>query len=176
MKRHTKIVLGTIAVFAVVGGAFASQKYNEHREIHKLWSPRAIMDRADSNGDLMLSVDEILAQVMERHQIADADKDGLVSKAEVVAAIDAHAPFPKIARHARKISDRMFLRFDINNDGKLSQPEIENRLRKMYALADWNDDKLVELSELKRTGKSIGQGRDRHWKKFHEENEDSHDE
>ena len=103
MKCHTKIILGSVLVFAVVGGAYASQQYREHKEFRKMWSLAMLLERADQNGDKMLTVDEVLSAVNERYQLADIDKNGSVSKAELVSAIEDHAPHEKIKRHAIKI-------------------------------------------------------------------------
>ncbi len=171
MKRSTKIAIaGT--TFALVAGslAFAGQGYQEHREMRRLISPQALMDRADANGDLTLSIEEVLAAVKLKFDHADQNANGEISKAEIVGAIEAIDGFSRVKRHSGKIADRIFKQLDINEDGKLANQEVENRLRKFYALADWNDDGAVEMAEIRRTRKPHG---DRHWKRWQNSDDDS---
>lgn len=170
MKRNTKIVAGGVALVLVAGSlAFAGQGYREHREMRRLISPEALMERADANDDLALSVEEVLTAVKLKFDQADQDSNGEASKAEIVGMIEAVDGMPKLKRHSGKIADRIFKQLDINEDGKLANHEVENRLRKFYALADWNDDGAVELAEIQRSAKHRGAKRWKHWQD-HDEN------
>ena len=140
--------------------------------MHRLISPQALMERADANNDQMLSVEEVLAAVKLKFDQADQDTNGEVSKAEIIGVIETMDGMSKLKRHSGKIADRVFRQLDINEDGKLANQEIENRLRKFYALADWNDDGAVEVAELRRTAVHRG---GKHWKRWRDNDDHSDD-
>jgi len=154
-----------MAFLLLAGGlAYAGKEYREFRGMHKIFAPEKLMDRADTNGDSALSIEEVLGAVGARFDSADKNGDGVVTKAEIIRTIDAIGEMSRLKRHAVKITDRVVYFFDINEDGNLAKSEIENRLRKFYALADWNDDDTVELAEVQRLRKLRGHKRRGHKK------------
>lgn len=151
MKKSTKVLLiSTIGVFTVTGIAMAAKGYHEHQKMHRLLSPTKILEQIDTNGDQAITIDELNGAMAKRFALADADNDGSITKTDVVAAIDENVAVNRIKRHSGKIADRFFIGADINNDNAVTKSEIENRMEKFYALADWNDDGKVEIEELER--------------------------
>ena len=151
MNKQTKIIIAAVVLAVTAGGiAYAGKSYNEHKKLHKLFSPEAVLMKADTNGDLAISMDEVLNIATKRIENADQNADGFVTKAEIVTAVENQTEYPKLSRWSGRIADRMVARADINGDGKISKDEVENRLRKYHALADWNDDGVVEVAEMKK--------------------------
>ncbi len=165
MKHKTKVTIASIAALIAVGGiAFAAQGYKEHKEIRRAFSPEKIIEKVDLDGDRAASRDEISALTKTHFSSADKNSDGKLSKAEIVAAIDTGSAPKPLKRRSGKIADRLVRQGDINLDGFLALAELENRLGKMHALADWNDDGRVELAEAKRLRGSFGHRRHRNRK------------
>lgn len=167
MKRQTKIILASLAGFLAIGGiAVAAQGYQEHREMKRMFSPQKMLERIDTNGDKSISLDEVKSAVVKRFELADTDSDGSVGKADVLAAIEANVESDRMKRRSGRFTDRLFIGADIDQDGSITVAEIENRISKFYAIADWNDDGQVEMAELKRLRQSMpGRWGKRHGKK-----------
>jgi len=159
MKHKTKVTLFAIAgVITVSGLAVAAQGYSEHKEMRRTFAPKKIMQQIDTNGDSSASMAEVLALVKTHFDAADRDNDGKLSKGEIVLAIDASNLPDRLKRRSGKMADRISMQGDINQDGVVELAEVENRLSKLHALADWNDDGAVELSEAKRLRSGFGRG------------------
>jgi Ca2+-binding EF-hand superfamily protein len=156
MKRSTKIIITSGAVLIALSGiAVAAKGYQNHQRIKKMFAPERIMQQLDTNGDNAISFDELNFAVAKRFAYADGDGNGSVIKADVVSAIEENAPFKRMKKHSGRVADRLFIGIDINQDGTMTKSEIENRLAKFYALADWNDDGKVEMAEMKRLRSSM---------------------
>jgi len=165
MKNSKKIWIGATAFLLLASGlAYAGKEYRELQGVHAMFAPEKILQRVDANGDSALSIDEVLGEADARFDSADQNGDGVVTKAEIIGAIETISEMSRLKRHAGKIMDRMVYHFDINDDGELAKSEIENRLRKFYAVADWNDDDTVELAEVQRLRKLRGHKRRGHKK------------
>ncbi|MGI9401211.1 MAG: EF-hand domain-containing protein [Rhizobiaceae bacterium] len=137
-----------------------------------------MLKRADTNNDGKITLEELNAVNGERFAKADADGDGIVTKAEIIVAIEEMDEFPRMARFAGTMADRLVYRFDLNDDGKLALEEIQNRTGKHFALLDRNDDGEVVKEEFqrvrkaghKRHGRSGERGRFKRWNSGAEEN------
>ena len=162
MKHKTKITIASIAGVVAVGGiAFAAQGYQQHKEMREAFSPDKIMDRVDLDGDKAVSNDELATFAKTYFNTADADADGKLSKAEIVNAIETGSLPNPVKKRAGRVADRIVNQADINQDGMLAVEELENRIGKFHALADWNDDGRVELAEAKRLRGGFGHRRNR---------------
>lgn len=151
MKRQTRIALIALSsVVAVSGIAYAAQGYSEHRKMHRVFAPEKLMEHVDTDGDSAASREEMTALITRHFNTADGNGDGKVTKAEIVVAIDASEMPERMKSRSGRIADRMVRQGDINQDGMLELAEIENRVGKFHALADWNDDGRVEIAEAKR--------------------------
>ncbi|MEM7068269.1 MAG: hypothetical protein AAF478_05230 [Pseudomonadota bacterium] len=157
MKRRTKIVIAGIAGAIALGGiAVAAQGYSEHKKMKRMFSPDKIMEQIDTNGDLAASREELTALAGSYFSQADANQDNLVTKAEIVTALEASNLPDKLKRRSGRVADRIVRQGDINLDGNLTLVELENRITKFHALADWNDDNAVEIAEIKRLRGGFG--------------------
>ena len=166
MKKQTKIIIGAVVLAVAAGGiAVAGKKYQDHKRMHKMFSSEKMLEKLDANGDLAISMDEVLNAAGTRIGKADQNNDGFVTKAEIIEAAESQTEYPKLSRYSGRIADRIMARADINNDGKISKDEVENRLRKYHSLADWNDDGVVEMAEMKKMRELHGRHGKRRWKK-----------
>ena len=151
MEKKTKIIIGGVVLALIAGGgALASQGYKQHKAMKRMFSPQAMMTHMDTNGDLAISRDEVVAGVQKHFATADQNNDGSVTKAELVTTIESMDVPSKMKRRSGKIADRISSHADIDENGKIVASEVENRLMKLHSLADWNDDGVVEITELKR--------------------------
>ncbi len=162
MNRRNKIIAGGLVVAVAAGGlAFASQEYGEHRKMHRMFSPKAMLEQLDQNGDLSISLEELNVGIQKRFDEVDGNADGNVTKAEIIERIENLDGFGRVKRHSGRIADRVFSHADVNLDGKVEKAEVENRLAKVHSLVDWNDDGIVEVSEIRRLREGMGRG----WRK-----------
>ncbi len=162
MKKKTKIVaVATVGVLALSGIAFGAKSVNEHREMHRIFSPKKLMQQADTNKDNALGLDELEAAITARFGMADTDKDGAISKGDVIAALESNIESKRIKRRSGRLADRLFSSADIDENGTLTKDELSNRVAKMHALADWNDDGKVSREEMKRL-RAMMPGKRRH--------------
>lgn len=123
----------------------------------------------DTDGDGALTMEELQAAATARFAAADTDGNGLLS-ADEIAAARAEAQAERIAR--------MVERLDTNEDGGISQAELEvvrrgggQMAERMFERADANDDGRLSAEEFeqaqdrrgggKRGGKGHGQRGDR---------------
>ena len=93
----------------------------------------------DSNGDGVLTLDEIQTRAQARFSQSDTDGDGLLSYEELTAAA---------ARQRAKMIERLIARKDQNGDGMLSAEEmIPQNPAQRFNAADSNGDGAVSLEE-----------------------------
>ena len=160
---RTKMIAGlTIAAVLAAGGvAIASDHggWRKHSGERMRDMGRKMFEQADTDKDGAVSAAEFGARLEENHLAADRNGDGAVDRAEFVAAIEARVENDRVKRRAGRIADRMLVRFDLDEDGKVTRAEFENRAKKHFALADWNDDGKVEPAELRRVARHGGMGR-----------------
>lgn len=145
-------VLGILAAttFLVAGSAAAYAEDGGWRNGHHRPGMR-IFERADADKDGKITLGEVKAVIGARFRKVDADSDMIVTKAEIVAALESGNQHPRLVRHAGRIADRLVFRFDLNEDGTVTLDEIGNRAEKRFALLDRNDDGFVIAGEIDRT-------------------------
>lgn len=167
MKKNTKIILfGLAGLLTVSGIAVAAQGYQRHSEMKRMFSPQKMLERFDKDADQAISIEELNAAAAERFAMADKNADGSIAKADVIAAIEENVESDRFKSRSGRITDRIFAGADINQDGNITKAELENRIGKFHAIADWNDDGKVEIAEMKRLRHSMpGRWGKRHGKK-----------
>ena len=161
----TKLAI-TVAVAALAAGTiYASADTSEDGYYGKGFRHMGtrMFDRTDANGDGALTVEEMSARIEARFADADSDGDARITKAEIIDAIERNVERSRFKRHSGTMADRLVYRFDIDDDGVVSQAEIDNRVAKVFALMDFNDDGRVEKSEIRRSMPS----RHHHKGRFH---------
>ena len=81
----------------------------------------------------------------------------------MIAAIEKIDGPRFLKRHSGRITDRMFGRFDLDENGQGALSEVENRTLKFFALADYNDDGKVVIEELRKLRGDRGHRRGHRW-------------
>lgn len=110
--------------------------------------------KADKNSDGKLAESEVPAPMWQHLKSADADGDGLLSKAELQAAHESGKLRPPQGmhgmhgKHGAPSPEKMIERFDTNKDGKLSLSELPEHMRERMQDADKNADGVLESAEL----------------------------
>lgn len=183
MKKTIAILTATAVVAVAALPAIADSRgwrKNSRGMDHSMRHERGMkmLERADANNDGKITLEEINVVAGERFSKADTDGDKIVTKAEIVVALEMMDDYPRMARHAGKVADRLVYRFDLNKDSKIALEEIENRTGKYFALLDRNDDGEIVKAEVrrmrdggnKRHGKRGRHGWSKYWKSNTEEN------
>ncbi len=170
MKTSTKWIIAGAALSLLAGGAYAADGMRKHGRENAMRMGQEMFKKADANSDGAISSDEMLQALNARFTEADADSNAEVSKAEFIAAVEKNVPYPRMKKHSGFVADRMVGQLDLDANGGVAKAEIENRAKKFFALADWNDDGKVEVAELQKLrpghGRNMegrGEGRGHGW-------------
>jgi Ca2+-binding EF-hand superfamily protein len=150
MQTKTKWIIAGTLLALTAGGAYAADSMRRDFGEQRQRVAKMVFDRIDTDHDGAISADEMTAAITKRFSDADANGDGLVTKAEAVAAIEAQTEFERARKHAGRIADGLFYRVDLDDNGQVALAEIENRAKKAFALVDWNDDGKVDVAEIAR--------------------------
>ncbi|MFQ5622402.1 MAG: EF-hand domain-containing protein [Paracoccaceae bacterium] len=151
MKTKTKRNLAILAVTAGVAVAGLALAKEGERGRFGHGGPRAEMmfNEIDADGDGKVTLEEFRAHREARFNEADANGDGNISREEMIAALVAMQS-ARIQERAEMMTERMFSRFDANEDGILGADEIpENRGEKMFARLDADEDGSITLEEMR---------------------------
>lgn len=103
--------------------------------------PASLFASADANGDGLVSRAEFIAARNARFDVLDANRDGFLVRDETAAA----AP----GLRGRVMLPVMFPQFDSNGDGKVSRQEFNAAPAPGFDLADANGDGMVSPAEAK---------------------------
>jgi hypothetical protein len=103
--------------------------------------PALLFAAADANRDGMVSKVEFLAARNARFDMLDANRDGVLVRDELAAA----AP----GLRGRMMLPVMFPQFDADGDGEISRQEFNVAPAPGFDMADSNGDGLVSAAEAK---------------------------
>ena len=158
-------LIAAIAAASVLGSATwvaASGDDYGHRK-----GPKFSIEEMDTNGDQMISKDEIAAHAKARFDEVDGNGDSKLSADEMAAHGEKEMTKRMKKRHAK-----MLKRMDADDDEMLSFDEIQakqqKRLNKMFSRLDANEDGMLsaeELEKMKRKSKRHGE------KHYHEDHD-----
>lgn len=133
-----------VSVFGL-GAAFA-QEGPAPRDGRRGPPPHERMVEADTNGDGVITLDEIQARETEQFANVDANGDGRVEAAEMLAFQEARREEARLERENRRAA-RMIEHLDADGDGALSAEEFTSRPRQMFARLDTNSDGQISAEE-----------------------------
>ncbi len=124
---------------------------DELKELREQWKSENgrpdrgdIFERFDENEDGLLTEDEVDDKLWNKIAKADANQDGLVSVDELKELREQWK-----SENERPGRGDIFERFDENEDGLLTEDEVDDKLWNKIAKADANDDGVVSVDELK---------------------------
>jgi len=137
MTRNKQVSALVIAALVATGAASSAMAQDSTQRSER----RAEMfTQLDTDGDGVVSAEEF-ANPPSRFEIADADGNGVLSAEELTAMGQQ--------RNEKRVA-RMLERFDVNEDGALSQEEFAARSgpSRMFDRLDANDDGSVSAEEF----------------------------
>lgn len=151
MKTTITIFCMTALAIPLAAPAFADMGSRDGAKgrFHRM-GERAF-ERADTNSDGAITLEEVNARMRERLSQADSDGDSAVTKAEIITAIEQQADHRRAKRYSGTIADQLVYRLDLDDNGSVTLEEVENRAGKLFALMDFNDDGKVEKAEIRRS-------------------------
>lgn len=100
--------------------------------------------RQDKDGDGMLSRDEVGRRLQEKFDQIDSDKNGLLSKEELM---QSH-PRKHHRKHRGEGKANVFDFIDANQDGQVSMDEIKEHVKERFEILDLNGDGVVVKDEM----------------------------
>jgi len=140
MKAKPKIIIGTVALAAVIGISAVGATHAGGRSGHHGDRQEMLFERFDANQDGKITKQEIDARRKQTMDKYDADKNGNLSLGEFQGV------FNEIMRH-RMV--RMFQRIDWDGDAKVTEKEIAHRLDRMMSWLDRNGDGVIEKDDMR---------------------------
>ncbi|MEP2784539.1 MAG: EF-hand domain-containing protein [Pseudoruegeria sp.] len=144
MKR-TQLIAG-VAALAVVATTMAGATVAEAKKGPRHHGKEAMtFEQMDTNGDGIITAEDLVAKQAERFATLDADGNGEVSAEELIA----HAKSENEER-MQKQSERMIEHMDENDDGVLSAEEMSGKDRgeRMFKHFDTNEDGEISEEEF----------------------------
>jgi Ca2+-binding EF-hand superfamily protein len=152
--------LSSLTVVGVSAALFTLNAHSEDAPGRKgKGDPRQFFENTDKNADGKLSQDEVPEQAWARLSKADANNDGGVTREEL-ATVMKNRPEGDKGRPAvgperpdgkgkgKGDAKAMFERSDANQDGKLTQDEVPERLWAFISKADADKDGAVTPEEM----------------------------
>lgn len=103
--------------------------------------PMAAFDNADANHDGVVSRAEFVAARSARFQQMDRNGDGAISRDDFGRIIQFR---PQIGQRI----DTMLAEADLNHDGRVTQAELAQAPTRLFDMADANHDGVVDQNEL----------------------------
>ncbi|MDE0588989.1 EF-hand domain-containing protein [Halocynthiibacter sp. C4] len=151
--KHMTLIAGLSAGLLLVASAGAAISQTDGEKGDKRGGARFNIEEIDTNGDGMISQEEIAAHQAARFKAMDTDGDGKISSEEMAAQADK-----KRAERKENRSERMIKALDKDGDGLVSEEEMQARSMgdDMFEKLDTDGDGLLSMEELKAGHKHMG--------------------
>jgi Ca2+-binding EF-hand superfamily protein len=140
MKKQ--ILISALILTATTGIALAQDAPRNANRLH-----HGFFAAMDTNGDGVISQEEIDQRQAERFQRMDTDGDGVLSVDELYNGLQ------------RERAERMHKWLDRNGDGQVSQEEFNAIHSKKFSRLDRDGDGTLSKEELQPRGHRKGKGR-----------------
>ena len=113
---------------------------------------KEMMHKMDTNGDGMISKDEWTAFQERAFDALDKDKSGYIDEAEFTATSNENFAFATAAYARGLMTKEMFMKIDVDGDGKISREEFLAYHRKIFDMLDKHKKGTVGLVDFIRPG------------------------
>ena len=127
-------LIAAIAAASVLGSATSVAASGDDHG-HRKW-PKFSIEEMDTNGDQMISKEEIAAHAKARFDQVDTNDDGKLSADEMAAHGEK-----EMTKRMEKRQAKMVKRMDADDDGMLSAEELEKMKRKGKRHGEKHDHK-----------------------------------
>lgn len=131
-KKRTSIIVACSLAFLALPTAFAGQKVDKHFKM------------MDTNADGKVSRAEHAVGAKQMFAKCDANKDGVVTAAEMTASMTAEGEKP--GKHEKTAAEKIQM-IDQNADGQLTAAEHEAGTEKIFAQMDKDADGSLSKDE-----------------------------
>ena len=137
--------IGGVAVAKHRGGHChkGGHHYMKHHGMH---GGMKIMRKADADKDGKITKEELINAHEAKFKEFDLNADGSVTQEEVLKKLSSD--------HFEKMAKRITRRFDANKDGKVTADEFKAHAEKKLYMLDLNDDGVITRDE--RPGRKMG--------------------
>lgn len=139
MKTTTKTLIAFGMTSALALGSLAYAQKGPHPRGDR---GAAMLEQLDTNGDGAISQAEVDAKRAAEFSAADSNGDGAVSLDELTAHREAKRAEMKAKREAA-----MFAKMDVNGNGVIDPDEFGGRADKMFDRFDTDEDGLITAEE-----------------------------
>lgn len=129
--------VAAIAAFLFSTSALANKNKEEH------------FKKMDTNSDGRITSSEHEASSMEKFNKADANRDSMLSKGELVGFMVDEKE--KSGKKAEKKSSKKMDKFDSNKDGQLTRDEYQSGSRDFFSKMDSNTDGALTKDEMEKS-------------------------
>lgn len=163
MKSKVKsTILALGLVLAATGANAASGESQNHIGQHHGQPPSAteIFAKMDVNNDNKLAQSEVKGPLRKHFTQVDSNNDGFITQAE----LEANKPSGNMKRGGQQndkppSATAIFAKMDANKDNKLSQSEVKGPLSRHFTQVDINNDGYITQVELENSPKPERQRR-----------------
>ncbi len=140
MTRTLTLAIAALATAVAASNALANE---DGKRAH---GPRHLFERADADKDGVITRAEVDAMHAEMFARIDADGDGFASKEELAKAREKADQERKEKRMTK--SQKRFQRMDADGDGQLSAEEFAARGAPMFERLDTDGDDAITREEI----------------------------
>ena len=153
--KFPAMICGVAALAVASSMAWASPMGADQQGRAKQADRGAIFSQLDADQDGQVTRAEMMAAAQARFAKQDSDGDGALSQSEMKAAAEGRA-----GKKAEKRFEKMLKRADVDGDGKLSFAELsQKRGDRHFARMDGNGDGAISRDEFANQARLHGQNR-----------------
>lgn len=143
-----RTIISACAIVVISLGGIAAMDSAQAQGMGGFADPIELFEQADANRDGVVSRDEYLAARVAKFDSLDRNHDGYLTDAD----------FPRLGKMGGERADKlreMLQKADTNHDGKVSREEFRNAGTPIFDLADANHDGVIDKAELQQAAERL---------------------